>query len=378
MSTTKHREERDHSPALARLVRDADAFATSVWAQHPLLVARRDDFSDLLDVNACDEVLSSVARRPTFRLVQDGRTLPPADYTKTVRLGGRDIEDVADVRKISDGVAAGATLVLQGLERTWTPLRDFCRRLEGELSHPVQANAYLSPPAATGLSPHVDLHDVFVVQVAGCKVWSIEGLGDVVLNTGDVAYLPAGTRHAAASRDRTSLHITIGILRVTYRQVLKRMLDDPTIDLDDPLPIGFLDGGRGDGVAVELRARLDEVARRIADTNPTTVLDGERRRAERRMSGGGGGRLADTVMRLDVDDDTLLRRTQEVAVRMDGPSVIVEAGTVTLTMPAAAASAMAMVAANQCFAVADLAGLDRQSRIVLARRLLRERFVTLG
>ena len=37
----------------------------------------------------------------------------------------------------------------------------------------MQANAYLTPAGAAGLAPHHDTHDVFVLQVAGAKHWTV-------------------------------------------------------------------------------------------------------------------------------------------------------------------------------------------------------------
>ena len=64
-------------------------------------------------------------------------------------------------------------MVFQGLHRTWPPLIEFTGQLVADLGHPVQVNAYLTPPAAQGFAAHYDTHDVFVVQVAGRKHWTI-------------------------------------------------------------------------------------------------------------------------------------------------------------------------------------------------------------
>ena len=57
---------------------------------------------------------------------------------------------------------------------------------------------------------------------------------------GDVLYLPAHTDHSAEAQGEVSLHITIGILRVTYGHVVRRLLDRlDGVDLDAPLPLGF-------------------------------------------------------------------------------------------------------------------------------------------
>jgi NAD(P)-dependent dehydrogenase (short-subunit alcohol dehydrogenase family) len=47
------------------------------------------------------------------------------------------------------------------------------RYLAADLGHPTQVNAYITPPSSRGFSPHYDVHDVFVLQVAGEKHWRI-------------------------------------------------------------------------------------------------------------------------------------------------------------------------------------------------------------
>jgi len=81
-------------------------------------------------------------------------------------------------------------------------------------------NAYLTPPQAQGLRLHCDPHDVFVLQQAGNKTWSLfqegthEKICDVVLTPGDVLYLPAGVPHLAqSSGEASSLHLAVSVYR---------------------------------------------------------------------------------------------------------------------------------------------------------------------
>ena len=69
--------------------------------------------------------------------------------------------------------ADGHTVVLQGLHRLWPPLIEFAGALTTDLGHPVQVNAYITPASSQGFSAHYDVHDVFVLQVAGEKRWRI-------------------------------------------------------------------------------------------------------------------------------------------------------------------------------------------------------------
>ena len=305
--------------SLADLVGDVDAFADHHWGRRPLVRASGLDFGDLLDVENAEALLLTSARRPTFRLVQDGERLPPERSTTPVRMGGATLDDVADVAKIAEAIGGGATLVLQALQRTWPPLIDFCRRLERELSHPVQANAYLTPAGARGLARHADEHDVLVLQSSGHKSWDVAGLGAITAAPGDVLYLPAHTEHSAEAQGEVSLHITIGILRVTYGHVLRRLLDRlDGVDLDAPLPVGFAAPDRSDALHDELTRQLREVAAAVARIDAGDVVQHEQRRATRWRSPLPRGQLQ-SILALDrIDASTV------VVARADHPAELVD------------------------------------------------------
>ena len=128
-------------------------------------------------------------------------------------------------------------MVLQGLQFTDPHLARVANNMALRLDHPVQVNAYLSPPGTKGLELHFDYHDVFVVQLDGSKRWRIwepldrtrlpvrggpeirrptlAELGapalDIELRSGDCLYLPRGFPHAAESLDDASAHLTVGV-----------------------------------------------------------------------------------------------------------------------------------------------------------------------
>ena len=84
---------------------------------------------------------------------------------------GAGVADQVSDDKLVRLFADGATMVLQGLHRVWPPIIAFSQQLAAELGHPVQANAYVTPPQNQGFSDHYDVHDVFVLQIAGEKRW---------------------------------------------------------------------------------------------------------------------------------------------------------------------------------------------------------------
>ena len=200
--------------------------------------------------------------------MRDGAQLPPTTYTRRTRVGGTDVADVADVERILDLAAHGATIVLQGLHRSWPPLAEFCLDLEQVLGHAVQANAYLTPAGVAGLASHADTHEVIVLHVAGTKRWDVDGLGDIELGPGDVLYMPAGTRHAAHTTRRFGLHVTLGVLATTYRDVIARHvagLAEP--DLDRPLPLGYASATGAHALAEGLTDALAGAAQALCTTD---------------------------------------------------------------------------------------------------------------
>lgn len=357
--------------ALARCVGDVEHFRSCVWGRAPALHVGAGPFTDLLDVADVELLLGLLGRRPGFRLVADGGTLPTDSYTTSIRVGGRLVDEVADLDRVLDHVAAGATVVLQGLQRTWLPLSTFCEQLERALSHPVQANAYLSPPQAAAFRRHVDEHGVFALQVAGRKSWDIEGLGELVLEPGDALYLPAGTAHEARSTDQLSLHVTIGVLAVMWADVLRRAVGDVE-QLSQPLPLGWSHPGRHEDVTASLRRAVGNAVEHLLGLDVDDTVEREvvlRRRRQRRLP---LGRLQAAVDPASIDDRVRLRRRVPASVtHLDGHATL-EFAERRLRLPAATGPALDVVVHQDEFDVGDLPGLDAQDRSVLARRLVRE------
>ena len=407
--TSEERGPRDR-PALARLLAVApDAFATDYWDSQPLFTRSAglgSRFDDLFSASAVDELVTHRGlRTPFVRMAREGVVLDSARYTAPGGLGA-EIADQVSADKVLDEFSGGATLVLQGLHRTWPPVAEFARQLMSDIGHPVQVNAYITPASARGFDPHYDVHDVFVIQIAGEKHWRIhppvhlhplreqpwtayreavenqaqgEPTIDEVFRPNDVLYLPRGWIHSATALGGTSIHLTIGVAALTRHDVLREAVAHAAADdsLRAALPLGI---DLTDAAAV--RALLADA---VADLARFT---GEEPGVAQAVSGRLAGRvqastraepiapLATTAAAAALHEATTvsLRRGLDAGIRQGSnpADVLLVLPAKTLTLPAEAADALAQIVAGHTVQAGGLTGLDAASSLVVARRLVRE------
>ena len=372
--------------ALGRCVGDPGRFVAEYWARAPLYRPGADAaaYADLFSLGDVDHILSSTTPRyPAFRMVKGGRQLDRRSYTRSGRVGGQPVDDLADPRRVYELFDGGATLVLQSLHRFWPPLSRLGRDLELALTHPVQVNAYITPPASQGLSMHHDEHDVFVLQVYGRKRWDVHDpdgrpenrLIVAELAPGDCLYIPQRFPHAARTADTASVHLTVGVVPTTWADVLRREVMSVVEDAlsGDPLPAGF--AADPAGLAAGVAEQLAEVRHRLDKLDPDAIAAAAADRFWSSRPPHLTGQLQQLLALEEMDDDTVVRKRPGAVCRLrrreDRLEVLL--GDRTLHMPARLAPVMQAILTSERLAVGDLAGhLDPPSRLVLVRRLVRE------
>ncbi|MEU8080611.1 cupin domain-containing protein [Catellatospora citrea] len=386
--------------ALRRCVGDPAEFERAYWGLRPLL-RRADRHDDLFDLAAVDELLSERGlRTPFLRIADAGAVVPAKSFTGGAGLGAEVSDQIRD-DKVLEQLAAGATLIFQGLHRIWPPLQSFCLDLARELGCAVQANAYLTPAGNQGFATHYDTHDVLVLQVAGVKHWQVHepvhpdplerqtwggradevaacATGDPyldhVLDEGDVLYLPRGWLHAAAAVDRTSLHVTLGLRRPTRYSIVEALLglaaEDPRLRAGLPLGLDLTDPA---ALAPHLAATV-QALQDFADKADAETVAGRLRPGQWTAHRPGPIRpvaqaaFADT---LTADSRVQRRPGQHLALGQGR----VELADRTVDYPPECDDAVQTLLAGPAVRVGDLPGLDGQSQLVLVRRLLREAVV---
>jgi lysine-specific demethylase/histidyl-hydroxylase NO66 len=372
---------------LARCTGDAGAFLATSWGRRPTLHEGDDPvgFADLLSLDEVDRILSTTSlRTPSFRLVKAGAQIPESAYTRSGTTGSRPVSGMADPARVFGLFEQGATIVLQGLHRFHEPVTRFCRDLEVELGHPCQANAYITPPGAQGLELHDDPHDVFVLQAFGTKSWEVHEVpGEpshepmrAEIGPGDCIYMPTGTPHAASTQRSLSGHLTIGVHVVVWRDLLreamKALMADPS--LAESIPAGWTSDP--EDLANALIERLRRAGSSLSALDARSIVDA---RLERFLSTRLpllGGVLAEQGTLADVGDDTRFERREGsiLVLRTRDDRLIALLGDRRLEMPAWLEPAMRRIADARSFRLSELSNVvaDRDSRAVLARRLVRE------
>ncbi|WP_353946607.1 cupin domain-containing protein [Streptomyces sp. HUAS MG91] len=375
---------------LTRLSRED--FARDHWARKPLLTRSAGDFTDLFSADAVDELVSRRGlRTPFLRMAKDGGTLPDAAFTSPAGVGAT-IGDQLDDTALWRGFADGATLVLQALQRTWEPVADLVAALGTELGHPVQANAYVTPPQNRGFDDHYDVHDVFVLQVAGTKRWIVhepvhpdplrdqpwtdrraavaeaargEAYLDTVLAPGDVLYLPRGWLHAAQAQGAVSIHLTLGVHNWT-RHALAEQLTRSALELlrDDPEMRGSLPLGT-DGPADDLALVRERLVAALARTDPAPLFHRTRRGQARPAP---LGPLAQLRAVDNLTPDTRVRLRESLEARLEGRRLNTRAG--WLDLPDADLPAVRRLLTGDRAHTADDLGVALVERLLRAGVLL--------
>jgi bifunctional lysine-specific demethylase and histidyl-hydroxylase NO66 len=387
-SPTGSRDPHDNAAgdALARLVGDPGRFAGEHWARAPLYRPGADPagFADLFSLGDVDHILSSTTPRfPAFRMVKDGKQLDPRSYTRAGRVGGQPVNDLADPGCVYELFHGGATIVLQSLHRFWPPLVRLGRDLELALTHPVQVNAYITPPASRGLGVHHDEHDVFVLQVDGRKQWDVhdpdgtpeERLIVAELAPGDCLYIPQRFPHAAWTAHTASVHLTVGVVPTTWTDVLRHAITAAVEDAlsDQPLPLGFADDPAA--LTAGVAEQLAEARQRLDKLDPAAIAVAAADRFWSSRPPILSGQLQQLLALPEISDNTVVRRRPGVVCRLRQRADRLEVllGDRALHMPARLAQVMRAILAGDRLVVGDLAGhLDPPSRLVLVRRLIRE------
>lgn len=220
--------------------------------QKPLVIHRSDSayYSEVLNLDMVDHVLTNHSELGSYDMkIALAKTLIfDEHYANTSSFENIKIKTSIAPKKVKRLMEEKrASLVIDKIQNIWPSVRRLAAMMEQAFSSPAGTNLYITPKAAQGFDPHFDAHDVFVVQVYGRKLWKIYNQAEkfpqpknsnvtfdtdgvtpeyeVMLEQGDLIYIPAGFVHEALTADDVgSMHIALGISHVTWENMLQKFV----------------------------------------------------------------------------------------------------------------------------------------------------------
>ena len=230
---------------------------------------RRAKSNALFTIDEFLETVFKVQVRDTrLSLTQDGSKDP--EHENNFAREKLSWTETPTLEQLETMCSGKSTLIFNGVEKNVPKLVDFCRASMQVLGENVNINAYFSPQRGiVGLGSHFDLQEIFILHIAGSKTWRLhhevcqnpikkvefakpsqerspdtEEFTDIIMQPGDVLYLPRGQWHRPMPTDEHSLHLTITIPSTFKFQAMswltKRLREDKSLHqflpmiLEDP------------------------------------------------------------------------------------------------------------------------------------------------
>jgi bifunctional lysine-specific demethylase and histidyl-hydroxylase NO66 len=227
----------------------AQTFLAAHWERAPLLAARAEAerFAPVLTPRQVEGYLEGAdLRHPPVRLARLGG-IETSAYTRSRSYGGRRVDGVVDGEALLREHGAGASIVIDRAHEVFPSLGRTAAALERYTGLPAQASVFVTPAGAQSFPVHYDPAGVFVLQIAGRKIWRLfdrpadwplqehydprEPLPDhgvaleVELSAGSTLYVPRGHYHQVVTTESHSIHVSLGVLPLTWTDVLRRLGD---------------------------------------------------------------------------------------------------------------------------------------------------------
>jgi len=369
-------------------------FFKDYWESQPLLVSRDETpwYEDLVKLIHVDEIIQLTTRQSSeLRLVRARGTRVETYPVET------DARGVPAIASLSAGYHDGYTVIVNALDRRWGPISRFAAALSDDIGHPIGVNLYLTPKDAQGFQPHVDGHDVFILQIEGEKSWEVYGnpielpledqrtsfevdkLGppklEATLTAGDMLYIPRGFVHKGMTSTRSSLHLTVGVHAWRWVDLLHRAIDvmaQENVEARRCTP--------SEWSAKQLHVRLQSLLETVANEHTAALAVESYQRAKvRESSSAPGGQFValDEVDDLEMSSVLVRRAGLRFRIEANDKEVILHFGQNRLSGPVAITPAFQFLVSQESFCVQDLPdSFSEGSKLVLSRRLIREGIVS--
>jgi ribosomal protein L16 Arg81 hydroxylase len=369
-------------------------FFSDYWERSSLFIKRNcpDYYRDVLSLSEVDNVICSANIQLTnIRMVQGSVHVPAEDF-----VASDGLIDPIEVLKFFE---RGNTIILEHMHKQQNGLRKLCEGLTQELGITFQTNLYMTPPLCQGFDLHYDTHDVFILQIHGRKRWFLQepsfrlplpgqiyahnkcndrAKGEqIIIEPGDLIYIPRGYLHSATSIDETSLHITLGVISRTWTDVIIEAValacaKDPAFR--EGLPIELL--GKDKEEAKE-RARFlfDELWDKLSNAiDVKEVIENFSTELTSRQRSLVSGQLQQIVRLPDLNEDSVVKaRRGPIKWSDEGDTLSIVAFEKIITFPSRLKMELSALLSGDVLRVADVStNINSEGKVTLAKRLVRE------
>jgi ribosomal protein L16 Arg81 hydroxylase len=382
-------------------------FFQNYYEKKPLIIHRNqsDYYSNLLTLESIDKYVSRQdIEYPSLRLVKDGNEIEGTKYLKDIPYGTAMFEGIVDNDSMFQLFNEGATIVIQGLDRSNEQLGLLCRSLSKEIPFTFQSNTYLTPETSQGFAAHYDTHDVFVMQITGSKKWKLYDTPielptkqqryqsikrdfskstvsqEFELMAGDLLYIPRGLVHSAETGSTSSLHITLGIFPQKwndYVRFLTTELFNQKI-FRESLPLDLKNS------TYDYKKMTDEVSSILLKALNNDYIEDITKRYEteqiQKRKSSDGSRLFDILNIKKVEKNTIVARRQDIVSRLtqNNGSIELLFYNKKITFPVIAQNTVENILSLTEFTIADIqSNLDDNGKLVVVKKLIKEGLLTI-
>lgn len=222
-----------------------EQFVRQYWEREPFVLANDGHRYKSIFTPSDFEYLVNYTLKPQDLVVNLDNKLVPTEQLTTA---GKRCNDIINKRFIQKLFKQRSTLIAKFVHNYSRGLHQLCSEIEAVTHQPCQANLYFTTEGYQAFPEHYDNHCVIIMQIDGRKTWHVrepahtlpitrktskdmlnlpdtKQLISVVLQPGDLLYVPRGFIHEVYTEDSHSLHISLGINTISWIQAIKSVAD---------------------------------------------------------------------------------------------------------------------------------------------------------
>lgn len=221
-------------------------FMHCFYHQETYLASASKCLCNFFNISDLTELLNT--RRLSFprcRLIKNGSPISPVSYVRKKQGALGEVINTLDVKKVTQYIDDGSTLVIDFCEDIWGPVNKVCGDIATIFREKTGATLFFRAGQDAGFTSHWDNSDVIVYQLSGRKRWKIYGqtvempveenkemmhppaeppTQDIILKTNNLLYIPRGYWHAPEPCGDHSLHISFAFRRRNGMDYLKWLI----------------------------------------------------------------------------------------------------------------------------------------------------------